>query len=43
MDKISDFQKTLADVSSHFEKYLKGDLIQQEQKTTSDTDIESYF
>ncbi len=43
MDKISDFQETLSDVSSHFEKYLKGDLIQQEQKATSDTDIESYF
>ena len=43
MEKISDFKEALTDVTSHFKQYLGGKLVQKEQKTTSDTDIESYF
>ncbi|EKD44442.1 MAG: hypothetical protein ACD_71C00130G0004 [uncultured bacterium (gcode 4)] len=43
MEKISDFKEALTDVTSHFKQYLNGELVQKEQKTTSDTDIESYF
>ena len=44
MEKFDDFKISFVDVCSHFEKYLQWDTtIQKQQKTTSDSDIESYF
>jgi hypothetical protein len=43
MEKFHEFRIHFTHVSNHFEKYLAGEIIQKEQKITSDTDIESYF